>query len=154
MRSLAVLSTVLAALTSVASGAGFAIVDNKCDFDAYLFSVTPSTVYPGRTLVASTGSYEEAYQGAGIVLKLTLYNSIDALYNGSALTQFQYTYNSTQNLVYYALADTMGDPFEPNKVVLAPSDSSCSTVTWDQGHGPSSVYACEGASNLTLTLCA
>ncbi|MCJ1333539.1 hypothetical protein MMC10_010239 [Thelotrema lepadinum] len=154
MRSFTVLSTALAAFTSVASAAGFAQVSNKCSFNAYLWSVTPSAVGPEHTVAASGGSYAEAFQGEGIAIKLSTYNSIDALYNGSALTQYQYSYNSTQGLVYYALADTMGDPFAPNKVVLAPSDSACTTVTWPQGSGPSNVLACEGNSNLTLTLCA
>ena len=154
MRSLVLLSTALGAFTSVTPAVGFAQVANKCSFNAFLWSVTPSTVGPKQTLVSSTGTYVEGFQGPGISLKLSLYNSTDALYNGSALTQFQYTYNSTQGLVYYALADTMGDPFAPNAVVLAPSDSSCTTVTWPQGSGPSQVLACEGNSNLTLTLCA
>lgn len=154
MRVFAVFSIAISTFASVASTAGFAQIDNKCSFNAFAFSASPSGVGPEQTLVASSGTYEEAYRGAGISLKLTLYNSTDALYNGSALTQFQYTYNSTQGLVYYALADTMGDPFAPNKVVLAPSDSSCTTVTWPQGSGPSQVLSCEGNANLTLTLCA
>ena len=154
MRSLAILSTALASLASTASAVGVAQVVNKCSFPSYLWSVTPSAVGPEQTLNASTGSYKETYQGSGIVLKLSLFNSVDSLYNGSALTQFQYTYNSGQSLVYYALADTQGDPFAPNKVVLAPSDSSCTTVTWNQGSGPSQVLACESNAILTLTLCA
>ena len=154
MRALDAFSIALAALSPVASAVGVAAVANKCSFDAFLWSATPSAVGPEQKLGATTGAYQEVFQGPGVALKITLFNSIDSLYNGSAVTQFQYTYNSTQQLVYYALADTMGDPFAPNKVVLAPSDTSCSTVTWAQGSGPSSVLACESNTNLTLTLCA
>jgi hypothetical protein len=137
--------------------AGFANVQNNCGSpfsSVYLFSVTPASVSTVHN-ITKAAPYVEPLQGKGIVLKITNSSSDAALYNGSALTQFQYTVDG--DMVYYALADTGGDLFAGKSVVLAPSSTSpyggCQTVNWTMGSGPSAVYACPSGTNLTLTLC-
>lgn len=167
-----VLLTIAAVCSSVAF-AGYAQVLNRCSFPVYLWSATPTTTSGGHTLAASTGFYEEAYQSlpsGGVSLKISQYNDIAALYNGSALTQNQYTLNGA--LVWYSLVDTGGDPFLGNvsripifscdngvlmsktqKITLIPSGAGQSII-WKNGQGPSQIFNTDAANHLTLTLCA
>ena len=142
----------LSLLPAVSLAASTARVVNSCGFSAYLWSVSPSAVGPEQHLAAGGGAYSEAYRGSGIVLKITLDSSESSLYNASVpITQFQYTLDG--GTVYYALADTRGDPFAGHPVTLDPSDASCTGVDWADGSGASTVYACESKTDLTLTLC-
>lgn len=148
-------SYLLLALPALAHATGLAIVTNNCPFPSYLWSVNSTTTGPEQTLAANGtthSTYGETYRGSGIVLKLSRNSSESSLYDpNTPLTQFQYTLDGTT--VYYDLADTRGDPYLGYPVTLKPSDPSCTTVTWSNGTGPSAVYTCGSAANLTLTLC-
>ena len=103
---------IVAAVSSSVASAGFARVLNRCSFPVYLWSATPTGTNGAHTLGAGGGYYEEAYQllpFGGVSIKISTYNDVFALYNGSALMQNQYTLAG--NLVWYNLADTGGDPF-------------------------------------------
>ena len=135
-----------------AIGTGFASVVNHCTFPVYLSSVGSS---PGtQTNLTSKSVYTEPYRfdpvSGGIAIKLV--RTVDGLYNGSPVTQFDYTLNGTR--LFYDLSDVYGDAFKGFSVVQAPSDKTCPGITWANGvPGPNQVNSCSSAANVTVTVC-
>jgi len=149
------LTALAIAALSATTDAAFAKVVNKCTFPVYAWSVGPDQQSgPRHNIPANGGTYQETYRGLGISIKLSKSKNVNSLFDGSPITQFQYSDDTANKLVYYSLADTHGDIFAPNRVRLAPSDTSCPKIVWAQGSGMSEIDACEDGSNLVLTACA
>lgn len=129
-------AAIMAAIPAV-SALGSAIVENRCDFPVYLWSVT-DTVGPMQTLEAGDGSYSESYRtnadGGGVSIKISRDQTQDTI------TQFEYTLTST---LWYDVSNINGYPFMDGGLTLVPSENGCPNVLCAAG-----VAACSDAYNI------
>ena len=129
-------AVLLAASASIAS-AGNVIVQNQCNFDAYLWSVS-NVAGPMQTLAANGGDYTETYRsnpdGGGISMKLATNEA------ASNITQFEYTLETPT--LWYDLSNINGYPFMAWGVSVVPSESTCNEVIC-----PAGVALCADAYN-------
>lgn len=126
----------MAAIPAV-SALGQAVVENKCDFPVYLWSVSDQ-VNPMQTLDANSGNYSESYRtnadGGGISIKISRDQSQDTV------TQFEYTLTNT---LWYDVSNINGYPFQDWGLTLVPSEDGCPNVLCAAG-----VAACSDAYNV------
>src|ERR1700761_7386302 len=163
MYTFALMFAILAALV-INVQAQCASIFNYCNFDVYLWPVDfdrpgfLSTINPG-------GSYYEGYHtpsnGGGVSLKL---NTVQNLVN---ITQFEYTLNLTQGLIFYDGSNVNCNgtycPFYEYGAYLDASDPSCPNRTCTPGANCTGFYmyptddmntlACESNANISLYLC-
>ncbi|OQE23883.1 hypothetical protein PENSTE_c008G02565 [Penicillium steckii] len=146
----------LMAMTPLVNALGSAIVHNKCDFPAYLWSVG-SSASDAHLLVANDGGYSELYRtddtSGGIALKITLEE--DGLTTGKPQTVFSYALGN-EGKIFYDLSDVFGDPFSGHALSVVPEDESCKSINWGGGISTSYVSnteSCSQDASVTLTLC-
>ena len=129
-------AVLLAASASVAS-AGNVVIQNQCNFPAYLWSVS-NVAGPMQTLPANGGEYTETYRnnpdGGGISMKLATDSA------ASNITQFEYTLETST--LWYDLSNINGYPFMAWGVSVIPSESTCNEVIC-----PAGVALCADAYN-------
>lgn len=129
-------AAILVAIPAV-RGLGQAVVENKCDFPVYLWSVSDS-VGSMETLDSNSGNYSETYRtnadGGGISLKISRDQS------QSEVTQFEYTLN---NDLWYDISNINGYPFEKYGLTLIPTGANCPNVLCAAG-----VSQCHDAYNV------
>ncbi|KKK15332.1 hypothetical protein P175DRAFT_0438300 [Aspergillus ochraceoroseus IBT 24754] len=144
----------LAALASLASAAGSAVVQNHCDSTVYLWSVGGS-VGPMQTLNPGASYSEEFYHdpaSGGIAIKIT--DTPNGLYDGSPELIYAYTLDPTN--LFYDLSSIFGNAFEGETLAVKSGSPSCPSICWADGISPagSQVKSCGPDANETLTLCA
>jgi hypothetical protein len=129
-------AAILAAIPAV-NALGQAMVENKCDFPVYLWSVSDE-VNPMQTLDANSGNYSESYRtnadGGGISIKISRDQS------QNTVTQFEYTLTNT---LWYDVSNINGYPFQDWGLTLVPSEDGCPNVLCAAG-----VAACSDAYNI------
>lgn len=153
-------SAVAVALLAAAPivNAGQAIIQNKCNFPVYLWTV--SDFASPMTTIASGDSYSEGYQtnpnGGGVSMKLSTTPDL-----AGEVTQFEYTLTDT---LWYDISNINGFPFMQWGISLVPSISSCRSVLCPAGvqlcsaayNTPDENYAtaaCDTSANTLVQLC-
>ena len=110
---------------------GTAFIENWCNFEVYVWSVANVTNNSINNLAPTIGDYSETYRtnpnGGGISLKIA------TTWNDSYITQFEYTYNTTNPNVYYDISNVNGYPFEAWGLALSQSTLNCSSIFCDAG---------------------
>ena len=153
---------VLASISSHAQAQGSAAVINMCDIPLYLWSVDDLQSQSVTLPNASTGyveSFRSKQDGSGISIKL----GVDPVL-GPNITQFEYTLNVKEQLVWYDLSFVNGNPLPNQPILLQSSVSSCTSVGCiDNATCSSAVYykpydnaavaACDQNANLFLFVC-
>ena len=149
------LALLAAAAAPLVSAAGYARVENKCDFPVTLWSVGSEVDGP-TTLKAGDGLYGEKFRRdpvtGGIAIKIT--RDPDGLYTGDP--QLIYSYNLEGTKVWYDLSAVFGDAFPGHKLVEKSANKNCPAIVWPDGTPPkgSQVKNCNSKNHVTLTLCA
>ncbi|EDN08940.1 BYS1 domain-containing protein [Histoplasma capsulatum] len=137
--------------------AGKAVVDNHCEYQVYLWSVSGSGSSTMKT-IRPNGTYDENFRRppwGGVSLKIGLQPV------RSNITQFEYTLVNTT--VWYDLSNIDGDPFRDEGYKLT-SNSSCPEVYCPPSGAPCkevynrpdddwATHACSSTAVLVLTLC-
>jgi hypothetical protein len=146
--------TMATAMLPLVHAVGNAVIFNNCTDPVYVWSVGAS-VGKGQTLNAGDSFTEPFHydnKTGGITLKITLHAG--GLYDGSPQTNFAYTLDSSNNL-WYDISDVYGDPFINNTVAVVPAETSCETISWDDGVPPSGsrTAVCSGDTDVQLILC-
>jgi hypothetical protein len=151
--------------TSPVNCVGTAFIKNWCDFEVYVWSVANVTNNTINYIAPTIGDFNETYRtnpnGGGISLKIA--RTPTPLFD-SDITQFEYTYNTSNPRVYYDISNVNGYPFEEWGLALSPSAANCSSVSCDPGvptcadvynqpHDDWATKNCDVSANLTLTLC-
>src|SRR5947209_10549399 len=148
---------------------GTAFIENWCDFEVYVWSVSNQTNGTINTLAPAIGDYSETYRtspnGGGISLKIA------TVPDDSYITQFEYTYRTDNPFVYYDISNVNGTPFQawglalsPSTPTLSPGIPTCGPISCDPGvalcpevyNKPTDDYVvqqCDLSVDLTLTLC-
>ncbi|KAF1915915.1 hypothetical protein BDU57DRAFT_515709 [Ampelomyces quisqualis] len=141
-------------LATGARAVGRAIVTNQCDEPIYLWSVGGS-VSKQYTIVKDT-SYSEVFHvdaaSGGISLKIT---SIESGLFKPNVTQINFAYSLDSKQVWYDMSSVFGDGFAGRTIKIAPTDSSCESITWGAGKQPagSQVKTCQAETDLELSFC-
>ncbi|KAJ5993847.1 Antigenic thaumatin-like protein [Penicillium sp. IBT 35674x] len=115
---------------SSAASLGHAVVNNRCPFPVYIWSVG-SAIGPAVT-TAPNGCYVETFRhdpkSGGIAIKITTVP--DGLWKSAPLTIFAYNL-AGDGTVWYDLSDIFGDPFKGHPVALNPAEPA---ISWENGH--------------------
>jgi Blastomyces yeast-phase-specific protein len=163
------LSLALAALAAAgtAHAQGSAYIYNYCNTPVNLWAVDAERNPQSPSPIANGSSYSEVYQtlaSGGVSLKIGFGSS---LYDGSAITQFEYTL--TGGFIWYDISNVncQGNacPFAGTGMHLETSDPTCPARTCTAGEVPcSGAYtnynddwnslACGPSSDIKLYLCA
>lgn len=137
--------------TSSAASIGHAMVNNKCPFPVYIWSVGDAigpavTTAPGECYVET---FRHDPKSGGIAIKITTLS--DGLLKSAPMTIFAYNL-AGDGKVWYDLSDIFGDPFTGYPVVLSPAEPA---ISWGNGQPPagSSVHVQDSVNDLVLTLC-
>jgi hypothetical protein len=160
------LALAAAALAGAAQAQGSAFIYNYCDAPINLWAVDANRNPQSPTPIANGSSYSEAYHTlatGGVSLKLGWGSS---LYDGSAITQFEYTL--TGGWIWYDISNVncqgTACPFANTGMHLETTDPTCPSRTCSAGEVPcSGAYtnynddwnslACGPTSNIELYLC-
>jgi hypothetical protein len=147
---------------STANCVGTAFIENRCEFEVYVWSVANVTNNTINYLAPNIGNFDETYRtnpnGGGISLKIA------TVPVQSNITQFEYTYRTCDTNLYYDISNVNGGPFQEWGFKLSPSAPDCSSVSCDPSepicpdiyYHPRDDFAmrsCDVSANLTLTLC-
>ena len=159
--SLLLLGVVLLSMSPV-NCVGTAFIQNWCNIEVYVWSVANVTNNTVNRLPPTVGTYNETYRlnpnGGGISLKIAI------LPFDTDITQFEYTYNSSNPYVYYDISNVNGYPFEEWGLTLVPSYPNCSSISCAPGvqlcgdvynkfNDDLATHHCDLSANLTLILC-
>lgn len=165
MKSVLSIAGAALAMSGSVAAVGKAIINNKCDFDVYMWHVDSDHSDSSPTVIsAGSGTYSETYKtcsSGGVSLKLSNSSTI----TGSTITQYEYTLGP--EMLWYDLSNVncagTACPFQPYGMTLTPS-SDCAVVTCPGG--PLSCKAaytlfdddwashgCATSVDLTLELC-
>jgi hypothetical protein len=157
----------LAALAGTAQAQGTAYIYNYCSTPVNLWAVDAQRNPQSSTPIASGSSYSEAYHtlaSGGVSLKLGFGSS---LYDGSAITQFEYTL--TGGFIWYDISNVncvgTACPFANTGMHMETSDPTCPARTCTAGEAPCAgaytLYnddwnslSCGPSSDIKLYLCA
>ena len=157
--------TIVVFLTSICSHAqarGSAAVINMCEFPVYLWSVGDVQSQAVTLSDASTGyveSYRNKQDGSGISIKV----GVDPVL-GSNITQFEYTLDVAEQLVWYDLSFVNGNPIPSRPILLRSSMQSCTSVgcfnnatcsspVYYKPHDDAATAACDENASLFLFVC-
>ena len=160
MHSSTLFTTIVALAATIALGApvksgrstGKAIVQNKCSFPLWVWSVGVQTtdaykVDPGRSY---SESFHPALNGGGISIKVSKTNQ------PIGIEQVEYSVSNTlPKTLYYDLSEIDGSPLA-GQVVLRTGIPSCPVVDSRSAyHRPDDVAtkSCDANTDLTLTVC-
>ncbi|KAJ5548127.1 hypothetical protein N7513_005361 [Penicillium frequentans] len=136
---------------SIAPSVGHAVVNNRCPFPVYIWSV--GSAIGSAVTTGPNGCYAEPFRhdpkSGGVAIKITTVP--DGLWKSAPLTIFAYNL-AGDGQVWYDLSDIFGDPFKGYPVSLSPAEPA---ISWENGQPPagSGVHVHDSVDDLVLTLC-
>lgn len=164
MQFTTVVVAALAAVVPFVQAGPQAHLNNMCDFDVYLWSVSADGSSDMHTLKANGGTYSEDYQvpsQGGVSLKLSNKTQLGA---AAGITQFEYTLT---DWIWYDISNvdcqTTDCPFQPYGLYME-SGKGCPTATCHAGdltckeaytlyNDDWATKACTTDQDITLHLC-
>lgn len=164
MKSFLAITGAALSLSGTVAAVGKAIINNKCDFDVYVWHVSSDHSDSSPTVLsAGDGTYSETFvecSSGGVSLKLSNTSNV-----GDQITQYEYTLEPS--MVFYDLSNVnckeTGCPFQKYGMKLTPS-SDCAAVNCPAGdlickaaytlfNDDWASHGCETSVDLTLDLC-